>query len=260
MRISTSVLLAFAVAVWLPALRAAQPEVKDIIQRSIAANQYDFEQDPKYNHKERDRNQNGDKSFDVIMIDGWPYNRLIGLNGKPLPPDQEKVQAQKEHAERQHRASMSASERQQAIQKYERDRQRNKTMMQQLTIAFNFQLLGQRSVRGRTVWALKATPRPGYKPPNRDSEVLPGMQGELWIDQTTYQWVRVTASVIHPVSIEGFLATVEPGTHFELDQMPAGPGYWAASHFVERAEAKVLILFNHREHEDDTFWDYTPVK
>jgi len=30
------------------------------------------------------------------------------------------------------------------------------------------------------------------------------MEGKLWIDEKTFQWVKVEATVIRPVSIEGF--------------------------------------------------------
>jgi hypothetical protein len=41
-----------------------------------------------------------------------------------------------------------------------------------------------------------------------ESKVLTGMEGKLWIDKKTLQWVKVEATVIHPVSIGGFLAEV----------------------------------------------------
>ncbi len=106
------------------------------------------------------------------------------------------------------------------------------------------------------MWMLKATPRPGYNPPNMETQVLPGMEGELWIDQKTYNWVKVTAHVIHPVSIEGFLAEVEPGTRFELEKSPVGGGIWQITHFSMHSQAKVLHLFGRSSQEDDTYFDY----
>jgi hypothetical protein len=259
MRLSTLTLICALFPLLAP---GAQPDVKEIIRRSVEANQRDFQAADKYNNKERDRTAaGGSKTYQVTMIEGTPYQRLIGVNGKPLPADQEAAELKKERQARQQRRSESSSDRQKRIQKYERERARDNTMMQQLTEAFNFTLVGQRKVRGYTVYVLKATPRPGYKPPNMDSEVLPGMQGELWIDQESFQWVKVTAQVIRPVSIAGFLARVEPGTRFELEKAPVGDGsIWFASHFVEKANAKVLGFFNHNSYEDDTFWDYQPVK
>jgi hypothetical protein len=66
------------------------------------------------------------------------------------------------------------------------------------------------------VYVLRATPRKGYQPPNMQSQALLGMEGQLWIDKKTFQWVKVTARVIRPVSIEGILAQVEPALILSL--------------------------------------------
>jgi hypothetical protein len=64
------------------------------------------------------------------------------------------------------------------------------------------------------------------------------------------------AEVVHPVSIGGFLAQVQPGTRFELEKAPVGDGIWLASHFAMKSDAKVLHVFNHGSEEEDTFSDY----
>ena len=122
--------------------------------------------------------------------------------------------------------------------------------------AFDFRLIGMRRLNGYRVYELKATPRPGYKPIDRDSEVLTGMEGTMWIDQKTFQWVKVEAHVIHPVKIEGFLAVVEPGTRFEVEKRPVSSDIWLASHYSMSSNAKVLMLFPHRGQEDDSYFDY----
>jgi hypothetical protein len=257
MRLKAAVLLAVLAGF----LQGAEPDAKEIIQKSVQANQRDFEADPHYNYKERDLDRKGDRTFQVTMIEGSPYSRLIALNGQSLSADQEREEVAKEAQERKRRSSESTGDRQKRLRKYERDRERDHAMLSQLTKGFNFTLQGQRQIKGHSVWVLHATPRRGYTPPNRDSQVLTGMQGELWVDQKTFQWVRVSAQVVQPVSIEGFLARVEPGTHFELEKVPVGNGsYWGPSHFSQRANARIIGLFNHREHEDNTFWDYEPVK
>src|SRR5438270_12294452 len=120
------------------------------------------------------------------MITGTPYQRLIAVNGKPLSSAEESEEKKKLQQTTQQRRSESSEERQKRIAKYEEDRKRDNAMMNELTKAFNFSLVGQQKVRGFNVWVLKATPRPGYKPPNMECHVLTGMQGELWIDQKTY--------------------------------------------------------------------------
>jgi hypothetical protein len=190
------------------------------------------------------------------MILGSPYNRLIAVNDEPLSrQNSAKEQRKMEQVIAQRRAE-SPEQRQRRIANYEKDRRRDHLMMQQLTLAFDFKLIGGRIIDSRDVYVLRATPRKGYKPPNMETQVLPGMRGELWIDKKTFQWVKVTAHVIHPVNIEGFLAQVQPGTRFELEKMPVDDGIWLAKHFEMKSSSKVLFLFNRTDQEDNTFFDY----
>jgi hypothetical protein len=82
------------------------------------------------------------------------------------------------------------------------------------------------------------------------------MEGTLWIDQNTFQWVKVEAHVIHPVRIEGFLAVVEPGTKFELEKRPIAHDIWLASRYSMKSNARVMLLFPHRGEEEDSYFDY----
>jgi hypothetical protein len=185
------------------------------------------------------------------MIDGSPYERLLEVSGKPVSGELQKQQ----QAQTDRRAE-SSQQRRDRIAKFKNEQARDHLMMAQLTEAFDFTLVGKSRVKGFHVYVLKATPRAGYKPPNRESQVLPGMQGEMWIDQKTYRWVKVTAKVIRPVSIEGFLAEVEPGTEFEIEKAPVDEGIWQITHFAVRSKARILHMINRSSEEDDTFFDF----
>lgn len=233
-----------------------RPDVHTIVSKSVQANERDWTASPDYSYKERDKVASGTKTYQVMMIEGTPYRELIAVNGEPLSASQRAQQQQKLQQVTAQRKAESPEQRQQRIQKYQRELKRDHTLMQQLTIAFDFKLVGQRMVNGRDTWLLKATPKPSYKPPSMETEVLTGMQGQMWIDQATYHWVKVTAQVMHPVSIEGFLAQVEPGTRFELEKTPVDDDIWQTSHFAMRSHAKVLYLFNHSSSEEEWYFDY----
>lgn len=239
---------------------AQRLSVQEIIKRSVAANQADFKAAVNFNWVETDRTGKSSKTSAVTMIEGTPYYRLIAVDGKPLPPAQAAQEEKKQQQAIAQRRAETPEQRRQRIEKFEKERRRDNAMMEQLTTAFDFTMLGQHRVGGHRVYMLKATPRPGYKPPSMELQVLTGMHGELWIDQKNFHWVKVTAQVIHPVSIEGFLAEVEPGTRFELENMPVGNGsVWQPSHFSMRSNAKVFHMFAHESNEDDTYTDYKPV-
>jgi len=196
------------------------------------------------------------KAYQVTILFGSPYRKLIRVNGKALSSAEQKEQEEKfQNAVRQRRTE-SASARAHRIAEYEKDRSRDHVLMEQLTRAFDFRVTGQTQVAGRNVYVLSATPRRGYQPPNTEAKVLKGMRGTLWVHQETSQWVKVQAQVISPVTIEGFLATVEPGTMFELEKTPVSDGVWLPKHFSVRSHARVLGLFHHQTYEDDTWSEY----
>jgi hypothetical protein len=237
-------------------IRSQPPDVRAIIAKSVQANQRDFNAAPRYNNKERDRTAEGTKLYQITMIDGTPYRRLLAINGNPLSPARQAEELRKERQAAAEREAESAEQRRARIAKYQKERTRDHNLIEQLTEAFKFEFVGEARLRGFDVYVVKATPRPGYHPPNIDCQVLPGMQGELWIDKNTSQWVKVTAQVIRPVSIEGFLAQVEPGTRFELEKAPVGGDIWQPSHFSMKSHAKVLFLVNHSSSADETYFDY----
>lgn len=231
-------------------------DVRLIIRRSVEANNRDWQSAPEYSHFERDRTTRGTRTYQVLMISGSPYQRLIAVNGKALTSaEQAKEQAKLDRTIAQRRTE-SASERATRISDYRKGRQSDHQLMNQLTEAFDFRLLGRQSLGQHTVYVLQATPRSGYRPPNLETKVLTGMQGKLWIDTKTFQWAKVEARVIHPVWIEGFLARVNPGTRFELEYTPVSDDIWLPTHFVMKSRAKILFIIPHRDQADESYCGY----
>lgn len=238
------------------AITAAQTDVATIIGKSVEANARDWAANPQFDYYERDRTSQGSKTFQVTMVYGSPYERLVEINGEKLRPAAEFAQQRKFRQVLAQRRAESAQQRRARIAKYEADRRRDQLMLNQLTQAFNFSLQGEQELDGRNVYVLKATPRSGYRPPNRDCQVLPGMEGTLWIDQSTFQWVKVEAHVMRPVEIEGFVAKVEPGTQFALEKMPVEGDIWLPKRYTMTADARVLFLLPHHSQEDDSYFNY----
>lgn len=238
------------------AIAQQQEDPATIVRKSAEANDRDWEAVPKYDNYERDRTKDGDKTYAVTMLDGSPYERVVAINGRKLTGDKEKEEQKKYEKAVNDRQHESADQRSKRLAKYEAERKRDHTMLQQMTTAFDFHMIGNKHLLGHDVYVLKATPRKGYKPPDRDSEVLTGMEGTLWIDQKTYQWVKVEAHVVHPVRIEGFLAEVEPGTMFEVEKCPVAGDIWMASHYAMKSNAKVMFVISHKGEEDDTYFNY----
>ena len=239
-------------------MAAAAPsiDVPALIQRSVEANNRDWQAAPNYRYLETDRDHDGGKTYQVLMILGSPYRKLVALQGEPLSAARQADEQRRLERTIALRRRESPSQRAQRVSAYRQGRERDRELIEQLTRAFNFRLVGEQQLGQHTVVALRAAPRPGYHPPTTDTKVLTGMQGELWIDPETSQWVKVEAEVIHPVWIEGFLARVDPGTRFELEYTPVTRDVWLPSHFAMSSRAKVLLLFSKRGQADETYSGY----
>ena len=233
-----------------------QINVETIVKRSVEANDRDWNADPQFDYTERDQEKDGIKTYEVTMLFGSPYRRLVEVDGKPLSPSKKAEEQKKFDEVLAERRNETPEKRSARIAKFEAERKRDHTMMEQLTKAFDFHLLGNHKLRGHRVYVLAAKPRKDYRPPDRDSQVLTGMEGKLWIDRISFQWVRVEAHVMHPVRIEGIVAEVEPGTEFELEKMPVSGNIWLTQHYAMRSNAKVMMLVPHHTQENITYSNY----
>jgi uncharacterized membrane protein len=237
----------------------ATPGVNTIVQRWTEANRRDFEAMPHYRYFERIRDDDGTKTYEITMLFGRPYKRLVSEDGKALPDDERRHQEDAFDEARRERAAESPDQRQERIAEYLKSREDAHRILEAMPLAFEYALRSTRHVNSRTVYILSAKPRPGYDAPSAKAEVLKGMKGEFWIDTATYQLVHGWARVAHPVTIEGFLATVQPGTEFEVDQRPVDDGIWLPTHFAIHSRSSIVFLFHHHTAEDRTYFNYRKI-
>ncbi|MEO7144375.1 MAG: hypothetical protein ABI165_12830 [Bryobacteraceae bacterium] len=248
-------------------LCAAQSAL-DIVRHSVATNAHDWTAVTQYDYRDSDMIEKLDvtghmssksgKTYDVLMIDGSPYKKLVSLNGVPLGADgqaRENVKLQRAKAAR---AAESSGARARRIARFHKDRQADYFLMNEMVHAFNFVLAGRQVLNGRDVYVLEARPRPGYRPPSQKAKVLTGMQGKLFIDARNYHWARVEAEVTRPVTVD-FIANVSVGTKFEFEQQPEAAGVWLPARFTESTNATVLGFKHYRTREVETFSNYRPL-
>ena len=238
---------------------AGEPDTATIVRRSVEANARNYEALPRFNYFKIERGRDGiNRTYEEMMLFGSRYSRLIAIDGEPLPADRQKEQQRQLDQTSQQRAQEPPKVRAKRVAGYEQERQRDQLLLNEMANAFEFTLIGEEVVGSPDVYVLEARPRGGYKPPNMRAKVLTGMNGTRWIEKKTFQWVRVEAEVIRPVSIEGFLARVQPGTRFELDQAPVSEDLWLPTDFSMKARAKILFFFSKMDDQDETYYGYYP--
>src|ERR1700693_6239798 len=241
-----------------------QPDPLEIVRKSVEAIEANWKQAPNYSFVEREiqSKKEGEptvKSYEVLMIDGSPYHRLIAIGDKPLSPGEQAEEDQKMQNEIVKRERETDREEKKRMAKYVRGRKREHDMTREMVNAFEFRLAGEETVHGHDCWVLDTSPNPSYEPKDRESRVLLGMTGRLWIDKNQYQWVKARAEVVKPVSFYGFLAKVGPGTRFVLEQEPISNNLWLPRHFSMQVNASAFGFLNEDSTDDETYGDYKPM-
>ena len=236
-----------------------------IIRKSVTANLADWQAQPKYSYREwyvrtklkadEKPKVEENKTFEAMMIEGTPYERLVKLNNEPLSVQEEQQEQRKLNKEVQARQKESSKERHSRISKYQEERSEEHLLMQQMVDAFLFKLLGEEEVDGVSCYVLDASPKPNYHAPVEKARVLTGMQGKLWIAKNGFHWAKIQAHVTRAVPFGLFIAQVKPGTAFELRQAPVG-GVWLPKYFSQSVNATVLGFYGMRSKEEEHYSDY----
>jgi len=250
------VCLILIVSTGTPALLSGSADVDTIVQRWLQVSDADFDAALWFGYCERVRDDNGTRTYEVILLDGSPFKRLVRVDDRPLPADAAEKERQRFMDAKTRRADESRDDTAERIADYKKDFERAHRLLEQMPHAFQYTLQGTQKTGAYTAYVLGAAPKRNYDPPSTEAEVLTGMEGQFWIDAKSYQMIRAVARVLKPVTIEGFLATVQPGTEFELEQKRVEPDLWLPTHLQIRSQSRIVLFFHHHIHEDRTFFNY----
>jgi hypothetical protein len=210
-------------------------DVQEIVRKADTAMQADWAAAPDFAFIQRDamtsKGVTTSKTHHVFMIAGSDYYMPIAIGDNPLSADQNNLELEKLGQEVERRNHETPDESRRRSERYRKLREQNGILLNEFTQAFDFALAGQETVNGHEAYVLSATPRAGYRPPNRTAKVLTGMRGRLWIDKESFHWVKAEADALKPVSVFGLFAHVLAGSRMELEMTPVTDAVWLISRF-----------------------------
>ena len=244
----------------------AADDAREIIRRSvnlgsqnlIAARDYTFQE--RFDSRTLDAGGRVTKTeietYDVTMVDGSPYRRLISRDDKPLPARDEQKEQEKLRRIAEQRRKETPAEREKRRGSRDRRQEEWQATVRQVATAFDFQMAGEDHREGRDQYVIAAAPHPGYKPHTRYTSFFPKVKGRIWIDKQDYHWVRVEAETIDTISFGAFLVRLAPGSHMELEQVRVNNEVWLPKRFSAVASARVALFKKYRGRLDITYSDY----
>jgi len=182
MRVVCAMRGSFLLLLPLASALAADPDPADIVRRSLAVENENAKRARNYTFIQREEKRDMDgggqvkskrsKTYDVTMLEGSAYRRLIEREDRPLPPNEEQNEQDKLRKSIEDRRHETEAQRTRRLAEYEKRPGRNRAVMNEIPEAFDFRLRGVESIDSRTVYVIDATPKAGYRPRNSDARLL----------------------------------------------------------------------------------------
>ena len=250
------------------AAAAALPaeDATEIIRRAVERDQRNSQGSHNYTYLQRQETRELDRggqvksrkieTWDVTLLEGSPYRRLVARDDKPLSTQEQTAEEQKLRWNNEQRRMETNEERQRRLAEWQRRLDRQREPVKEVPDAFNFKLLGEEQLAGRPVYRIDASPRPGFKPTSRTAAIFPHVKLRLWIDKADYQGARIEMEVLDAISFGGLLVRLTQGTRLLIEQTRVEDGVWLPKQFSLTAAARILLLKGLNRELDFTFSGY----
>lgn len=248
------------------AVGALAQDAAEIMRRSVERDQNNFARAKDYTYLQRVEERNLDskgrvkskevETFDVTILDGRPYKRLVAKDDRPLSGEEGRKAQEKFDKVLRERQEESAGRRAKREADAGKERREGRRFLAEIPQAFRFRLVGEQEIDGHAAWVIEAEPRPEYKPRARNASILKKFRGKLWIDKAQYDWLRVEAETTGTVSFGWMLARLAKGTRVEFQQMRVNDEVWLPRSVHVRFDARLALLKRINQDVDITFWNY----
>lgn len=258
----------FLVGAFLSGLLAAQ-DPKEIVQWAIEADSQNLQVARNYTYLERDeahatsgygtsvRTHVWIATWDVMLLEGSPYRRLVARNDKPLSPGEQRREEEKLRKTFEKRSKETEAQRQKRIADWDRQRQKTREFNGQVPEAFNFRMAGEEHLDGAAVWVIEGTPRPGYRATTAAARaLLPKAKCQFWIARSGYGWVKLEIEAVETISV-GFIALrIAKGSRLVIEQTRVNDEVWLPKRLTMSVASRELLLYGWRLEAQSDFSDY----
>jgi hypothetical protein len=209
----------------------ALPEVSAVLQRMLARAQAvaQAEPGPQYTYEKRSVRERLDsagqtvsseeKIYHVTLINGFPFNRLVKIQGRELDAAELK---QEEAREEKFRQRFVSADRKKLVGENEA------LVTAELLDRYEFAVKERVVLSNRPALVLTFKPKAGNLPSNSiQDKLLNGMAGMLWIDEEDADTARLKVNLVQPLSLGwfGWLGSLTQ-CDVTLDRQRMADGVW----------------------------------
>ncbi len=257
----------FLAAVFLGLVHAQ--DAREIVRRAVAADHRSAEAWRHYAFYQRNQvkefdgggklKKSDDRTFDVTVVDGSPYRRLVARNGQPISSAEQQAEQEKLKLGAEQRRQESPQQRERRVKEWHQKQDKQREPLQELPEAFDFQIVAQEAPGGVPVWVIDATPRKGYKPKLSSASFFSKVKARLWIAKRDYAWVKIDMEAMDTISFGAIVLRLARGSRLVIDQTHVNNEVWLPSHATVEASARILLVKVMRAEYHFTFSDYRKI-
>ncbi len=206
----------------------------------------------------RDSTEYKDHSIvkEIVRTPQGGLSTTLLLNGRPLSAEERQKEDDKlrkfandPDARRKRRESSKA------------DDQRAELMLTSLPDAFLYTYVGtDHGPRGEEIVHLTFRPNPNFNPPNHETAVYQGMQGDMLIDKHAMRIAKIDGTLFKDVDFGwGILGKLYKGGKFRIVQKDVGGGHWEEVEETLNFYGKILLIKSLTIWSTETMTDFRPI-
>jgi hypothetical protein len=246
-------------------VRAAE-DAGDIVRKSVELDQANWLRMQDYTWMARSTERHFDSggkvkstegsAWETVMLDGEPYRRMLERNGRPLPPSEQKKQQDKLDKSTAKLAHETPEEKRRRLADYETRRRREREFLREIPDAYDFHIEAEAQVDGRDAWVIAGTPKPGYHAREGDAKALLKISGKIWVDKSSYQWIRLEAETTETIAFGLFLARLNPGAKLVFEQTRVADELWLPKRLYMQGAGRLGLIEKIAMDEEITWSEY----
>jgi hypothetical protein len=249
-------ILICALTVALPSRAQQKLDPAELVRRAAANEIQANDSHVYFMFKDRTEEKGHSTTKEVLQTPQGGLLRTIAINDKPLTPEQRAKDDQK----LQKFANDPEARRKRRESNKEED-QREGLMLTSLPDAFLYSYAGeQKGPNGAPLIHLTFKPNPKFNPPNHETMVYLGMQGDMLIDAKAARFAKMDGTLFKDVDFGwGILGKLYKGGKFLIEQRDVGGGHWETVHQSLQFNGKILLVKPLTVSSTETTYDFRPV-
>jgi hypothetical protein len=214
------------------------PLVRRAVQHRIEANAHHAPLRYLLRKVEQRRDGVRDTTKEIIETRDGDVARLVAIDDRPLSPEAQRLELDRLD-NLAHHPELQEHRRKNEL----KDAERTNHLLSLLPQAFHYRMEGLTPCGPRQCYRISFTPNLRFNPPDMESDLLRGIAGEVWIDQTEERLTRLDAHFIDDVDFGfGIVGKLNRGGSVVLEQSNIGDHDWELTGLRLHLTGKALLV------------------